>query len=102
MNHRLYSDFEVFTRWCQSKIFTGKLPFGGKSEAAVPLSVLNNDRPLRPVHHEVSDRVWEMIQRCWDEDPFQRMTGPEAEVVDLFTAEASDPQRLTPWPSPGI
>ena len=50
------------------------------------LSVFNNDRPLRPVHREVSDPVWTMMQRCWDRDRFQRMTA--LGVVELLEAEA--------------
>jgi len=56
-------------------------------EASVIYSIFKNDRPLRPRHHGVSDRVWAMIQRCWVRDPLQRMTA--AEVVDLLEVEAA-------------
>ncbi|KAF9654070.1 kinase-like protein [Thelephora ganbajun] len=67
------------------EVFEGKPPFAGKIEAAVILSVFQNNRPLRPVHPEVSDRVWAMIQRCWDRDPFRRMAATD--IVDLLEAE---------------
>ena len=79
---RLSCDFGVFIR---SQVLAGKPPFAGRAEAAVIFSVFQNDRPPRPVHPEVSDRVWNMIQRCWERNPFQRMTA--ADVVDLLEAE---------------
>jgi hypothetical protein len=82
---RVSSDFEVFIYWCRSQVLAGMRPFAGKMEAAVIFSVFQNDRPSRPVHPEVSDRVWNMIQRCWERDPFQRMTA--ADVVELLEAE---------------
>ena len=48
--------------------------------------VFKNDRPLRPDHREVSDRVWDMIQGCWDRDPSQRMT--IADVSSILEVEA--------------
>jgi serine/threonine protein kinase len=67
------------------EVLTGKPPFGKNVQAAVILSVFQNERPSRPAHPQVSDRVWNMIQRCWNEDPFNRMTA--AEVVDVLEAE---------------
>ena len=29
-------------------------------------------RPQRPDHPEVSDRVWEMMERCWEGVPSRR------------------------------
>ncbi|KAF9793044.1 kinase-like domain-containing protein [Thelephora terrestris] len=69
------------------EVLAGKLPFDGNIEAAVILSVFRNDRPPRPVHPEVTDRVWNVIERCWDKDPLNRMTA--AEVVDVFDNELS-------------
>ena len=80
------SDPGVIVLSRRSQVFAGKPPFAGSVEAAVIHSVFNNERPLRPVHREVSDRVWAMIQRCWDKDRFQRMTAPE--VVGLLKADA--------------
>lgn len=44
-------------------------------------------RPVRPDHHELSDRVWEMIQGCWKGDPAKRKTATE--VVTILEAEAN-------------
>ena len=54
-------------------------------EAAVLFSVFRNERPPRPDHPEVTDRVWDMIERCWNKDPFNRMTA--AEVIDVLEAQ---------------
>jgi len=67
------------------EVLAGKSPFAGKMEAAVIFSVFQNNRPSRPVHPEVSDRMWGMIQRCWERNPFQRMTATD--VVELLEAE---------------
>jgi len=60
-------------------------PFSEKVDTVITFSASDDDRPLRPVHPEVSDHVWTMIGRCWDKDPLQRMT--VADVVDLLEAE---------------
>jgi hypothetical protein len=54
-------------------------------EAAVILSVFRDERPPRPDHPEVTDRVWDVIERCWSRNPLNRMTA--AEVVDALEAE---------------
>jgi len=79
------SNFEVFTRWCRSQVLAGKPPFAGKMETPVIFSVFQNERLSRPVHSEATDQVWDMIQRCWEGNPFQRMTA--ADVVELLEAE---------------
>ena len=71
------------------------MPFPGKVEAAIIFSVFKNDRPARPNHPEVSDGVWDAIQRCWDRDPFQRMTADD--VVDLLEAEMQRAPSHSPW-----
>jgi serine/threonine protein kinase len=70
---------------CRFQVLVGRPPFAGQSDAAVILSVFRNNRPPRPVHPEVTDRVWNMIERCWNKDPFNRMSA--AEVVDILEAE---------------
>ena len=60
------------------QVFTGELPFPGLSESEVEESVLQGKRPTRPIHPAVIDPVWELMQRCWSEDPKAR---PTAEVV---------------------
>ncbi|KAF9793040.1 kinase-like domain-containing protein [Thelephora terrestris] len=67
------------------EVFAGKHPFAGNVEAAGIFSLFRNNRPPRPVHPEMTDRVWNMIESCWNQDPFKRMTA--ADVVDVLEAE---------------
>lgn len=55
------------------------------TETAAAHSMLKGARPPRPDHHEVSDRVWGMIERCWESVPSRRV--PAREVVELLEAE---------------
>ncbi|KAF9651178.1 kinase-like protein [Thelephora ganbajun] len=67
------------------QVLTGRPPFHGMIEVAAAYSMLNGDRPPRPDHPEVSDRVWYMIERCWNRIPSERMSIGGA--VDLLEAE---------------
>ena len=44
-------------------------------------------RPARPIHPEVSNRLWRAIQRCWKVDPGRRMK--IAEVVAVLEEEVT-------------
>ena len=55
------------------------------SEIAATYSMLNGARPPRQNHHEISDRVWDMIERCWHNVPSKRISAREA--VDLLETE---------------
>ena len=48
-------------------------------------SMLNGSRPPRPNHHEITDRVWYLIERCWHNVPSKRML--VGEVVNLLKTE---------------
>jgi hypothetical protein len=63
----------------------GRPPFFEMTEVAATYSMLSGARPPRPNHHEISDRVWYMIERCWHIVPSKRMSVEE--VVDLLEAE---------------
>ena len=58
--------------------FTGKRPFIGMTEIAVARLILSGARPPRPGHHQISDRVWGIIERCWQSVPSKRMLAGEA------------------------
>ena len=75
---------EVFICLRRSQVLAGEPPFAGIVEAAV-ISVFRDKRPPRPDHPEVTDRVWNVIERCWTRDPLNRMTA--AGVVDILEAE---------------
>ena len=61
------------------QIFSGRVPFHDRQDVAAIITVITtNERPHRPTHKELSDRLWEMIERCWRKDPLQRPTIREA------------------------
>ena len=47
--------------------------------------MLNGRRPPRPDHPELSDRVWGMINGCWESVPSRRRT--VMEVIAVLEAE---------------
>jgi len=71
----VYSFAMVFT-----EAFTGKAPFYGVVLTTVALGVLAGKRPPRPAHRDLTDDLWEMVERCWNEDPQHR---PEISEVIL-------------------
>jgi hypothetical protein len=59
------------------------MPFHDKSDTeAVVIVTTTNQRPSRPINQELTDQLWEMIERCWREEPSQRPT--IREVVALL------------------
>jgi len=59
--------------------FAGKAPFYGILPTTVAVGVLSGNRPARPVHSSLTDDLWDLTKRCWNQDPKLR---PEiAEVV---------------------
>jgi len=73
----------LLAHWGQ--VLTGKPPFAEMTEIAATHSMLNGARPRRPNHHEVSDRVWQMIERCLHKVPSKRTAA--GEVVNLLEIE---------------
>ena len=67
------------------QVLTGRPPFFEMTEIAATYSMLSGARPPRPNHHEVSDRIWSMVERCWHTVPSRRMSIEE--VVGLLEAE---------------
>ena len=62
-------------------MLTGTAPFArrGKTELACKV-VLENERPPRPRESEklgFSDKVWGVLQRCWEKKPSARPTTEE-------------------------
>lgn len=55
------------------QIFSGRVPFHDRQDVAAVITVITtNERPPRPAHQQLSDQLWEMIERCWQKDPLQR------------------------------
>ncbi|KAG6871954.1 hypothetical protein C0995_014553 [Termitomyces sp. Mi166 len=65
-------------------IFSGTIPFPDLNDFPVMLGVMRGERPLRPKQCEhwkipcavlgLNDKLWQLIERCWLADAFQRPT----------------------------
>jgi serine/threonine protein kinase len=75
--------YEVGSNFCitlrrysiRAQIFSGRLPFYDSKDTAVVVTVITSDkRPSRPAHPQLSDQLWDMIEKCWRRDPSQRAT----------------------------
>lgn len=55
------------------QIFSGRVPFHDRQDVAAVMTVITtNERPPRPAHQQLFDQLWEVIERCWQNDPSQR------------------------------
>ena len=77
-----------------TQVFTGAIPFSNDSSPMAMLAVMRGRRPPRPTHPVFTEKLWTLMQRCWDQDPRLR---PEASEV-LRVLLASLVFRLF-WPS---
>ena len=76
---------DTYYRAYSRQVLTGRPPFFELAEVAAMYSMLKGDRPPRPNHQEVSDRIWYMIERCWHVVPSERMS--IGEVIVLLETE---------------
>jgi len=51
------------------------------TEITAKYMMSKGDRPSRPNHHGISDRVWYVIERCWNNVPAERMSIREATTL---------------------
>jgi len=66
------------------KVFTGGHSFGELAAPVITSNIINGGRPARPQEAQglgLTNSVWEMVVRCWDQDPVLRPT--MTEVVRL-------------------
>ncbi|OCH88987.1 kinase-like protein [Obba rivulosa] len=58
------------------EVFTGRIPFYELSrEASVMRAIVTDRRPQRPIHATslgLSNRIWDLMQRCWSSFPSDR------------------------------
>jgi len=54
------------------KAFTGAVPFNDKPTRTTILAILGGERPPRPTHPALTDRLWKLTQRCWDQEARRR------------------------------
>ena len=70
--------YDVISFAHSTQVLTGRLPFSEMTEAAATYSMLSGARPPRPDDRDIPDRVWDMIERCWDAVPSNRLLAGEA------------------------
>jgi serine/threonine protein kinase len=68
---RAYHDFELM------QVFTGAAPSSDLPAFKAMFLMAQGERPPRPMHPEVTDSLWELVQRCWDHEPHSRPEVPE-------------------------
>lgn len=79
---RKNSFFMVSARFAHSRqVLTGRSPFPEMSEITAKYMMSKGNRPSRPNHHGISDRVWYVIERCWNNVPAERMSIREATTL---------------------
>ena len=66
-------------RSVSSQVFTGAVPFSNNLLAAAVLAIMAGKRPPRPTHQQFTDRLWTLVQRCWDQNPPSR-----PEISEVF------------------
>jgi len=67
------------------EVFTGTRPFANlRNDSLVQKALENGSRPLKPdaSGNGLTPQIWELIQRCWDQDPSHRPLARE--VVSIL------------------
>ena len=68
----------LLTATSYHQTFTGTVPFDGSLSTVAMLAIMGGKRPSRPTHPALTNELWTLIQRCWDQDPHSR---PEVSEV---------------------
>jgi len=56
----------------RNKAFTGAIPFNQRKSLEAVYAVMQGNRPPRPNHPALTDGLWKLMQRCWDQDRHNR------------------------------
>jgi len=68
----------TYFRFALTQVFTGAVPFHPSLPAAAMLAIMTGKRPPRPKHQALTNGLWTLMQRCWDQDHHLR---PEVSEV---------------------
>ena len=55
-----------------TQAFTGEVPFHDYLPSAATLAILDEKRPARPTHPSLTNKLWALMERCWNRDPLLR------------------------------
>ena len=76
--------------FCTVQVSTGKIPLSDLPDFKAGLAIIGGMRPSRPLHPAVTGELWELMQRCWNSDPYLR---PEAtEVLRVLAPDYTSPE----------
>jgi len=67
------------------KVFAGKNPFENSHPIAQRVKIIEGGRPPRPVNPSLTDDVWALVRRCWDQEP-QLRPGMRSVLQDLASS----------------
>jgi len=56
---------------------------------AVAGAIMGGERPPRPTHSTLTDELWELMQRCWAQDP--RLRPEMSQVVRDLHGQLAPP-----------
>ena len=62
--------------WMLPQAFTGRHPFGGLTTSVITSKIMDGGWPVRPKEVQglgLTGSVWDMMVRCWHQDPVQRL-----------------------------
>ena len=91
--HALFQVNHMFVLF-RGQIFTGKVLFDGNTSVETMVAIIGGKRPSRPTHKALMDRLWGLMQRCWAQDPHERLQ--MSEVLKILNPSSS------PTPSSGM
>ena len=69
---RLVLDIEGLTVCLLLKVFTRQIPFSELTDEDARKQILTGRRPGRPQKQDLTDQIWNMTTRCWQQDPLLR------------------------------
>ena len=70
------------------EVYTGAIPFSGSTISMAILAITQGRHPPRPTHPTFTEKLWKLMQRCWNRDPHLRPEISEALQV-LLTPSVS-------------
>ena len=67
------------------KVFAGENPFDDPNFIGQRIKILDGERPPRPINPTLTDDVWTLVRRCWDQEP-QLRPGMRRVLQDLASS----------------
>ncbi|KAF9789502.1 kinase-like domain-containing protein [Thelephora terrestris] len=70
------------------EVFSGNVPFHEIQVSEVPRAIMNKERPKRPTHLGLTESLWGLVQKCWNDAAEGR---PEMkDVIELLEQTARE------------